>query len=147
MASASAQVVASGTVGPLAITAGSSPGTSLISSVTTRAGAQQRRQPPALDAPTGACARSSSRRSPRRFQQRAVDRLLVGQRQPSAGQGQQGRAAAGDQAQDQVVGSARRQRQDALRAACAGGVGHRVRRLDHLDAAVACRPAGCGGSA
>jgi hypothetical protein len=40
MASASAQVLASGTVGPLAITEGSSPGTSLMVSVTTRAGAQ-----------------------------------------------------------------------------------------------------------
>ncbi len=39
MASACAQVLASGTVGPLAMTSGASPGTSLISSVTTRAGA------------------------------------------------------------------------------------------------------------
>ena len=38
-ARASAKVVGSGTVGPLPITAGSSPGTSLIASVTTRAGA------------------------------------------------------------------------------------------------------------
>ncbi len=38
MARASAKVVGSGTVGPEAITAGSSPGTSLIASVTTRAG-------------------------------------------------------------------------------------------------------------
>ena len=38
MASASASVVGSGTVGPLAITAGSSPGTSEISSDTVRAG-------------------------------------------------------------------------------------------------------------
>ncbi len=37
-ARASAKLVASGTVGPEAITAGSSPGTSLIASVTTRAG-------------------------------------------------------------------------------------------------------------
>ncbi len=41
MRSASAQVVASGTVGPLPITDGASPGTSLINSVTTRAGAQR----------------------------------------------------------------------------------------------------------
>ena len=39
IASASAQVLGSGTVGPLAMTSGASPGTSLISSVTTRAGA------------------------------------------------------------------------------------------------------------
>jgi hypothetical protein len=40
-------VVASGTVGPLAMTDGSSPGTSLMVSVTTRAGAQAaaRRRP------------------------------------------------------------------------------------------------------
>ncbi len=39
MARASAKVVGSGTVGPEAMTAGSSPGTSEIASVTTRAGA------------------------------------------------------------------------------------------------------------
>jgi hypothetical protein len=49
MASASAQVVASGTVGPLAMTDGSSPGTSLMVSVTTRAGAQAAaRRPPLM---------------------------------------------------------------------------------------------------
>ena len=48
--SASAQVVASGTVGPLAMTAGSSPGTSLMVSVTTLRRRAGRGQPPALDA-------------------------------------------------------------------------------------------------
>ena len=49
MASASAQVLASGTVGPLAMTEGSSPGTSLMHSVTTRAGAQAAaRRPPLM---------------------------------------------------------------------------------------------------
>ena len=48
MASASAQVVASGTVGPLAMMLGSSPGTSLIVSVTTRAGAQAAASRPPL---------------------------------------------------------------------------------------------------
>jgi hypothetical protein len=48
MATASAQVVASGTVGPLAMTEGSSPGTSLMVSVTTRAGAQAAASRPPL---------------------------------------------------------------------------------------------------
>ena len=57
---------ASGTVGPLAMIDGSSPGTSLMSNVTTRAGAQRAASRPPLMA-TGACARSSSRRSRRRW--------------------------------------------------------------------------------
>ena len=48
--SASAQVLASGTVGPLAMTEGSSPGTSLMASVTTRAGAQASASRPPLTA-------------------------------------------------------------------------------------------------
>ena len=49
MASASAQVVGSGTVGPLPMVAGESPGTSLTSSVTTRAGALiAARRPPLI---------------------------------------------------------------------------------------------------
>ena len=48
-ARASAKVVGSGTVGPEAITAGSSPGTSEIASVTTRAGAAAAaRRPPLI---------------------------------------------------------------------------------------------------
>ncbi len=49
-ASASAQVVASGRVGPLAIRVGSSPGISEISSVSTRAGAQASASRPPLSA-------------------------------------------------------------------------------------------------
>ena len=48
MATASAQLVASGTVGPLAMTEGSSPGTSLMVSVTTCAGAQAAASRPPL---------------------------------------------------------------------------------------------------
>ena len=48
MPSASAQVLGSGTVGPLPMTSGASPGTSLISSVTTRAGAQAASSRPPL---------------------------------------------------------------------------------------------------
>ena len=75
--SASAQVVGSGTVGPLAMTAGSSPGTSLISSVTTRAGAQRAASRPPLIADR--CLRTqfiSSIAAPLRSSA-LVDRLLV----------------------------------------------------------------------
>ena len=48
MAMACSQVLASGTVGPLAITAGSSPGTSLMVSVTTCAGWQAAAKRPPL---------------------------------------------------------------------------------------------------
>jgi len=69
-------------------------------------------------------------------QQCRVDGLLVGQRQALAGRHQQRGAAAGDQRDHQVV---RTQAADplgnAFGGAQAGGVGHRVRGLDDLDAA------------
>jgi hypothetical protein len=69
------------------------------------------------------------------LQQLAVDALLVLQRQAVARQGQQRRAAARDQAQNQIVlGQPLREREDALRGLETGRVGHRVRGLDHLDA-------------
>ncbi len=70
-----------------------------------------------------------------RPQQRAIDLLLVGQRQSRRGQGEQGRGAAGDQAQQQVVG---RQALHLLEHAAGGGaallVGHGMGGLDDLDA-------------
>src|SRR3546814_15232621 len=63
--------------------------------------------------------------------QRPIDRLLVLQRQPLGRQGQQRRAAAGDEAQHQIVLSqALDQLQDARRGVAAGRVGHRMRGLD-----------------
>ena len=68
-------------------------------------------------------------------EQLLVDALLVTQIQTLGGQRQQGRSTAGYQAQHQVIGAqALRQLQHALRSRQAGRVGHRVRRLDHLDA-------------
>ncbi len=68
------------------------------------------------------------------FQQRLVDGLLVGKRQPFARDREQGGGAAGHQAQHEVVrGQALRHRQDAARGLLAGGIRYRVRSLDHLD--------------
>ena len=68
-------------------------------------------------------------------EQRLVHRLLVGERQPRGRQRQQGRAAAGDQAQDQIVrAGALGEGQDPCRRGLPGGIRHRVRRLDDLDA-------------
>ena len=133
-ARASAKVVGSGTVGPEAITAGSSPGTSEIAKVTTRAGAAAAASRPPLIAER--CLRTRVDLADRRAaaQQRARHRLLVGERQPRRRQRQQRRAAARDQKHQLIVGpEALRQIEDAPRRALAGGVGHRVARLDDLD--------------
>ena len=103
-ASASANVVGSGTVGPEAITAGSSPGTSEMTSVTTCAGAQAAASRPPLIADR--CLRTqfiSAMLAPA-LEQRLVDRLLVARASARGGQRQQRGSAAGDQAQHQVVG-------------------------------------------
>ena len=68
-------------------------------------------------------------------QQGLVDALLVSQRQAIGRQREQRRAAARDQAQDQVVGiEALHHGQDALGSRQPGGVGHRVRGFNHLNA-------------
>jgi len=68
-------------------------------------------------------------------QQRAVDGALVVQRQAGRRSDQQRGAAARDQRDDQVVSAqAGHLGGDALRGGEAGGVGHRVRGLDDLDA-------------
>ena len=115
--------------------AGSSPGTSLIVSVTTFAGPQAAASRPPLM--RDRCLRTQfiSPMCGARFEQLLVDALLVGQRQAFGRQREQRRAAAGDQAQHQVVGrEALRQRQDALRPPQPGLVRHRMRGLDDLDA-------------
>ena len=100
---ASAAVVGSGTVGPLAITAGSSPGTSEISSETVRAGkAAAASRPPLM---RERCLRTqfiSSIEAPERSSALLIA-LLVGERQALGRQGEQGRAAARDQGEDQIV--------------------------------------------
>ena len=125
----------SGTVGPLAMTSGASPGTSLISSVTTRAGAQCVASRPPLIAER--CLRTqfiSSIAAPL-LSSALLIACFSSSVMPRRGQRQQRRAAAGDQAQHQVVGrQALRELRDALRGAPAGFVGHRVRGLDDLDA-------------
>src|SRR4051794_6026114 len=96
-ARASAKVDASATVGPEAMMAGSSPGTSEMTSVSTRAGwAAAARRPPLM---AERCLRTmfihlADRRAG--AEQGGVDRLLVSERQARCGQGQQGRSAARD---------------------------------------------------
>ena len=69
-----------------------------------------------------------------RAQQRPVDALLVGERQAVGRQGEQGRAAARDQGQDQVVlAQAADQVEDARGRGAARLVGYGVGGLDHLD--------------
>ena len=68
-------------------------------------------------------------------QQGLVDALLIGQRQAFAGQREQRRAAARDQAQHQVAGAQPLgQRQHALGGGLAGGIGHGVGSLGDFDA-------------
>ena len=69
-----------------------------------------------------------------RGEERAVDRLLVLERQALGGQRQQRRGAAGDQAQHQIVGTgAFGVFEHPARGVTAGGIRDRMRRLDHLD--------------
>ncbi len=69
-------------------------------------------------------------------QQFAVDALFVGQAQPLGGQRQQRRAAAGDEADDEIIGGETAgERQHAPRGRFPCGVGHGVRRFDQFDAA------------
>ena len=126
--------VGSGTVGPEAITDGSSPGTSEISSATTRAGGAAAASRPPLIAER--CLRTqfissivAPERSSARFTACLSARVRPGR------QRQQRRAAAGDQAEHQVVGTeALHQLEDARGRRAPGLVGHRMRRLDDLDA-------------
>ncbi len=134
-ARASAKVEGSGTVGPEAMTAGSSPGTSEIAKVTICApGAAAAASRPPLIAER--CLRTvliSPIVAPERSKAR-VTCLLVRERQAGRGEGQQRRAAARNEADKLVIGpEAAREIEDALRGALAGSVGHRVARLDDLD--------------
>ncbi len=70
------------------------------------------------------------------LQERLVDALLVGQGHAGRRQGEQCGAAPRNQAQHQIVGGQALHRgENAFGRRLAGGVGHRMRRLDHLDAA------------
>ncbi len=103
MARASASVVGSGTVGPEPITAGSSPGTSEIASVSTRAGCARLRQPSALDAREMLSHRVDLADVGAGAQQRPRHRLLVGERQSLRRRDPVGRRAARQQHQHQIV--------------------------------------------
>ena len=93
------------------------------------------REPPALDrreVPPDAVHLADRRAG---FQKRAVHRLLVGQSQTRCRQREQGRAAAGDQAEDEVVGREPGDPiEDPPRGCFASGIRHGVGRLDDLDA-------------
>ncbi len=135
-ASASAQVVGSGTVGPLAMTSGASPGTSLISSVTTRAGAHRAARRPPLMADR--CLRTqfiSSMAAPL-LSSALLIALLVGQRQAFGRQRQQRRPPPeirhSTRSSAVSPGAIAKMRCAAARPAV---IGHRVGGFDDLDAA------------
>ena len=133
-ASASAQVVGSATVGPEAMSIGSSPGTSERSSVTTLGRMASGREAPALDGRKMAAHAVHLADARARLQQRAVDRLLVVERQVSQRGDEQRRAAAGNEAQHEIVAAESRHRiEHAPRGGDARGIRHRVRRFDDLD--------------
>ncbi len=68
------------------------------------------------------------------FEQPFVDRLLVGEGERAAGQRQQRRSAARDQAEDEIVlGQALRLLEDAPCRLLAGFIGHGMRAFDDLD--------------
>mmetsp|Transcript_10043 Transcript_10043/g.40906 ORF Transcript_10043/g.40906 Transcript_10043/m.40906 type:complete len:403 (-) Transcript_10043:865-2073(-) len=93
-----------------------------------------RRQPPALDRRQVLAHAVHFVDGRAAGEQRPVHRLLVGQGQAGRGQAQQRRAAAGDQADDQVVrGQAAGEVQQPLAGGQARGIRHRVRRLGQLD--------------
>ncbi len=133
-ASASAKVLASGTVGPEPITAGSSPGTSEITSVTTLAGcAAAARRPPLI---AERCLRttfiwpmSAPEASRARLSACLSSRLMPGA-------GRLSRAEAPPEIRHSTRSSAPAdfgELEHARGRLVAGGIGHRVGRLDHLD--------------
>ncbi len=125
-----------GTVGPLAMTAGSSPRHVADRERHQLRGRAGRRELAALDARQVLAHAVHFADVGAGFQQLPVDALLVGQRQALGRQREQGRAAARDQAQHQIVGGQPPgQRQDALGRLQPGFVRHRVGRLDQFDAA------------
>ena len=94
------------------------------------------RQPPALDGRKLAAQHVHFVDGGAAGQQDAVERLLVGQCHARPGQREQRRATAGNECHHQVVGpQALHRLQDAGGGLHAGLVRHRVRRLQHLDAA------------
>ena len=104
-------------------------------------GAQPRRQcslrqPPALDGRELAAQHIHLVDGGAAGQQDAVERLLVGQRHARPGQREQRRTATGNERHHQVIGlQALNGLQDAGGGLHTGLVRHRVRRLQHLDAA------------
>ena len=130
----------SGTVGPEAITAGSSPGTSLIASVTTRAGRAAAASRPPLIAER--CLRTqfiSVMFAPDASSARLIACLSASVR-PAAG------AAHNADPPPDISASTRSSGpkpvhtlQQPARASFAVGVGHRMRGLDHLDVAASAR--------
>ena len=125
-------VLGSGSVGPEAIAAGSSPGMSEITSVTTRAGRGRGGQPAALDRRQMLAddvhlgdGRAAGAAAP-------VDRLLVGERHVAGRQRHQRRAAAGDQRDHQIVRASPRTAASISRAArslAASGTGCAASRI------------------
>jgi len=113
---------------------GRSPGTSEISSVSTRAGWHAGSQPAALDGrkmPTHAVHLADGGAA---RQQRPAHGLFEIEGESRRRQRQQGRAAARYQAQHQVVfGEPSHLLEHALRGVHSGGIRHGMRRFDDLD--------------
>ena len=131
VSSAWANVVGSATVGPEAITDGSSPGTSETSSATTGAGqAASARRPPFMDDRCLRTQLTAAMGAPLRSSAAETSRSSASSR-PGRGQGEQRRAAARDQAEHEVVlGQARDRGDDASRRVTTCLVGHWVGGLD-----------------
>ena len=133
-ARASASVVGSGTVGPEPITAGSSPGTSEIAERHDARRMRAARQPAAFDAREMLAHGVDLADGGARAQQRARDRLLLGERQAVGRRDPVRRGAARNQHQHEIVGAgAVGERERAFGGIEAGLVRHRMAGFDHLD--------------
>ena len=120
-------------MGPEATEEGSSPGTSEMISVTTRAGnAAAASRPPLIAEMLAHAIHLANGRAA--GEQRPVHRLLVRQRQPGGGKTEQRRAAARNQGNDQVVlRQVLDHAENTFRRLLASQVGDGMRRLHDLD--------------
>ena len=121
-------------MGPEAITAGSSPGTSEMANVTTSAGqAAAARRPPVM---AERCLRTqlTSPIGAPDLEQLGVHQPQVLEVETGGGEGEEGRTSAAEEDEYEVVGrEVFDERQRALRGARAGGVRERMSGFDHVD--------------
>ena len=133
-ARASAKVVGSATVGPEPMTEGSSPGTSEMTNVTTRAGAAAAASLPPLMAERCLRTQFISVIVAPDLSSARLTCCLSAKVRPGAAQCQQCRGAARDQAEHEIIGrEPAHRRQDARRRRRTRRVGHGMGGLDDLD--------------